>query len=65
MTIEALTESQAWLAAGWTMLHFLWVGGAMGLIAALGHRALRGRRGDPIRTRPAQPVGDGRGAPRR
>ena len=42
MTIEALTESRAWLAAGWTMLHFLWVGGAVGLIAALGRRALRG-----------------------
>jgi beta-lactamase regulating signal transducer with metallopeptidase domain len=42
MTIEALTGSRPWLAAGWTMLHFLWVGGAIGLVAALGRRALRG-----------------------
>ena len=36
MTIEAMTGSRPWLAAGWTMLHFLWVGGALGLVAAAG-----------------------------
>ncbi|WP_205678700.1 M56 family metallopeptidase [Aquisphaera insulae] len=41
MTIESLTGSRPWLAAGWTMLHFLWVGGAIGLVAAAGRSALR------------------------
>jgi beta-lactamase regulating signal transducer with metallopeptidase domain/tetratricopeptide (TPR) repeat protein len=42
MTIEMLTASRPWLTAGWTMLHFLWVGGVLGLLAAAGRRALRG-----------------------
>jgi beta-lactamase regulating signal transducer with metallopeptidase domain/tetratricopeptide (TPR) repeat protein len=41
MTIEAVTGSRPWLTAGWTMLHFLWVGGALGLAAAAGRLALR------------------------
>ena len=41
MTIEAMTGSRPWLTAGWTMLHFLWVGGALGLAAAAGRLALR------------------------
>ncbi len=44
MTIEALTGSRPWLAAGWTMLHFLWVGGTLGLVAAVGRRTLRSAR---------------------
>jgi WD40 repeat protein/beta-lactamase regulating signal transducer with metallopeptidase domain len=30
-----------WLAIGWTMLHFLWVGGLIGITAAVALRALR------------------------
>ncbi len=41
MTITALMESRLWLTTGRTMLHFLWVGGALGLVAAVGRRALR------------------------
>ena len=44
MTIAAMTGSRPWLAAGWTMLHLLWVGGALGLVAAVGRRALRTAR---------------------
>jgi beta-lactamase regulating signal transducer with metallopeptidase domain/tetratricopeptide (TPR) repeat protein len=38
---SALMGSRPWLAAGWTMLHFLWVGCAAGLLAAAARRALR------------------------
>ncbi len=31
-----------WLAIGWTMLHFLWVGGVIGIMAAIVSRMLRG-----------------------
>jgi hypothetical protein len=31
-----------WRAIGWTMLHFLWVGGLIGILAATALRALRG-----------------------
>ena len=41
MTIEAMTGSRPWLTAGWTMLHFLWIGGALGLAAAAGRLVLR------------------------
>ena len=44
MTFEALTGSRPWLVAGWTMLHFLWVGGALGLVAAAGRRTVRKAR---------------------
>jgi WD40 repeat protein/beta-lactamase regulating signal transducer with metallopeptidase domain len=30
-----------WQLAGWTMLHFLWVGGAIGILAAIVRRAIR------------------------
>jgi hypothetical protein len=30
-----------WLAIGWTMLHFLWAGGLIGVLAAIVLRALR------------------------
>ena len=42
--IEALTASRPWLLAGWTMLHFFWVGGALGLAVAVLRRALRAAR---------------------
>ena len=41
MTPDSLMESRLWIAAGWTMLHFLWVGGVLGLLAAAGRLALR------------------------
>jgi len=44
MTIDALTASRLWLVAGWTMLHFFWAGGLIGLAAALFRRALRRAR---------------------
>ena len=55
-----------WLAIGWTMLHFLWVGGLIGIVAAVALRAaprrvgrgpLRGRAGRPGAARPG-PRGD-------
>jgi beta-lactamase regulating signal transducer with metallopeptidase domain/multidrug resistance efflux pump len=36
MTASSLMESPFWLTAGWVMLHFLWVGCAIGLVAAIG-----------------------------
>jgi beta-lactamase regulating signal transducer with metallopeptidase domain len=41
VTIDAMMGSRPWLTAGWTMLHFLWVGGALGLAAAAGRLVLR------------------------
>ena len=41
MTIEAMTGSRAWMLAGWTMIHFLWVGGAIGTLAAAARLAMR------------------------
>jgi len=36
-----LTNSPVWTAAGWTMLHMVWVGAAIGLVAALARRLLK------------------------
>ncbi len=36
----SLVESGIWLALGWTMLHFLWVGAAIGGLTWIGRRAL-------------------------
>ncbi len=33
--------SSVWRLAGWTMLHYLWVGGVMAALAAAGRRMLR------------------------
>ncbi len=44
MTLGALTGSTPWFVAGWTMLHFLWVGALAGLFAAVLRRALRHAR---------------------
>ena len=43
MTPTVITNSPAWIAAGWTILHFLWVGVVIGLAAA-GWLALRSAR---------------------
>ena len=34
MSSNVLTASPVWTAAGWTMLHVIWVGAAIGVIAA-------------------------------
>ena len=34
MNHSFLTESPMWTTAGWTMLHLLWVGAVLGLLAA-------------------------------
>ncbi len=44
MTTRALTASWPWLLAGWTMLHYFWVGGLIGLLAVALRRALRKAR---------------------
>ena len=35
MSLSALSASPIWCAAGWTMLHLVWVGAVIGLLAAL------------------------------
>ncbi|MDG3004789.1 M56 family metallopeptidase [Paludisphaera mucosa] len=35
------TTSPAWTALGWTFLHMLWIGAAVGLVASLARRLLR------------------------
>src|SRR3569623_2493003 len=35
MQVLSFAESRWWLAAGWTILQFLWVGAALGVLAAL------------------------------
>ncbi len=46
MSPYSISISAAWTAAGWTMLHLVWIGAAAGLAAALlrGSCARRGRR---------------------
>jgi beta-lactamase regulating signal transducer with metallopeptidase domain len=36
-----LTDSPAWTAVGWTMLHVVWVGALIGLLAALSRRSFK------------------------
>jgi multidrug resistance efflux pump/beta-lactamase regulating signal transducer with metallopeptidase domain len=43
MVIASWMQSALWLTAGWVMLHFLWVGAAIGLVAAIGRRLLSNR----------------------
>jgi len=43
MTIASWMQSPLWLTAGWVMLHFLWVGTAVGLVAAAGRWLLANR----------------------
>jgi len=40
MNAAWLTSSPHWLTLGWTMLHFLWVGGLLGLLTLTGHAVL-------------------------
>jgi beta-lactamase regulating signal transducer with metallopeptidase domain len=40
--------SRAWLVAGWTMLHFLWIGGLISILALVGRYVLR-KAGSEIR----------------
>ena len=44
MSSTLLTTSPVWTAAGWTMLHLVWVGAAIGLMAALVRRLLKSAR---------------------
>lgn len=44
MNSHSFTNHPAWTAAGWTMIHLVWVGAAVGLAAALLRRRLRDAR---------------------
>jgi beta-lactamase regulating signal transducer with metallopeptidase domain len=44
MSSTLLTTSPIWTAVGWTMLHLVWVGAAIGLVAALMRRLLKSAR---------------------
>jgi len=44
MSTTVLSSSPVWTAAGWTMIHTVWIGGAIGLLAALARRLLRSAR---------------------
>jgi beta-lactamase regulating signal transducer with metallopeptidase domain len=44
MSGNALSISAAWTAAGWTMLHLVWIGVGVGLAAAIVRRLLRPAR---------------------
>src|SRR5262245_29621867 len=39
--IPQLDTANNWLIAGWTMIHFLWLGALVGVAAALSRQALR------------------------
>lgn len=41
MALASLMHSSVWQTAGWVMVHFLWVGAAIGLVAAVGRHWLR------------------------
>jgi beta-lactamase regulating signal transducer with metallopeptidase domain/tetratricopeptide (TPR) repeat protein len=41
MSLTILTGSRVWTALGWTMLHFIWVGVVVGLMAAVGRRLVK------------------------
>jgi beta-lactamase regulating signal transducer with metallopeptidase domain len=40
MNPSLLTTSPVWIAAGWTMLHMIWLGASIGVTAALGRRLM-------------------------
>ena len=44
MSSTILTTSPTWTAVGWTMLHVIWVGAVIGLMAALGRGVLKTAR---------------------
>jgi hypothetical protein len=41
MNPNLLTSAPVWTAAGWTMLHLMWVGAVIGLTASLVRRIFR------------------------
>ncbi len=41
MSFSVLANSPQWTAAGWTMLHLVWVGAVIGVLAVLSRRLLR------------------------
>jgi len=43
-----MTDFRIWQIVGWTMLHYLWVGGVLGIIAVVLRRGLR-RAGSNLR----------------
>ena len=47
-----MTTPTLWIAAGWTMCHFVWIGTAIVVIAALARRALAAAPGSPLPRRP-------------
>ncbi len=42
-----MVEFRIWQIAGWTMLHYLWAGGVLGVIAVVLRRAMRGAGANP------------------
>ena len=44
MIPHPISASAAWTAAGWTMLHLVWIGAAGGLVVAMLRRLLRPAR---------------------
>ncbi len=44
MTTGYLMSEPLWIAVGWTIFHFLWIGAAIGLIALFGRQALGSAR---------------------
>jgi len=46
MTSTLLITSPVWTAAGWTMLHVVWIGAAIGVFAALLRRLLKSARAE-------------------
>ncbi len=41
MSFTIVTHSPLWTAAGWTMVHLVWVGAVIGVLAALSRRLMR------------------------
>ncbi len=41
MSLTILTTSRVWTGLGWTILHFVWVGVVVGLVAAMGRRLFK------------------------
>jgi hypothetical protein len=41
MNALSFMNSPLWLTAGWTMLHFIWVGAVIGLLAAIARWILK------------------------
>ncbi len=48
MSLKLLSHSPVWTGAGWTMVHLVWLGAVIGVLAALSRRLMR-RTGPEIR----------------